>query len=104
MLIDFECHGKGCSPNRWNGTLDIIKAGNPCEAELTARGTRFHLITGKHAYGNYLCIPNWNVGTELAALTDNFWNEERLRTCSQLKKVDACTVVAALNILADYIK
>jgi hypothetical protein len=71
--------------------------------EISARGSRFHLITGKHAYGNYLCIPNWNVGTELASLTDIFWNEERLRNYSKLKKVDTRTVVTALKILADYV-
>jgi hypothetical protein len=103
MLITFECQKNGCSPRRWTGTLDILKTGNPCEVEIYARGSRFHLITGKHAYGNYLCIPNWNVGTELASLTDIFWNEERLRNYSKLKKVDAYTVVTALRILADYV-
>ena len=103
MLITFECQSKGCSPRRWIGTLKLIKIGNPCEAEVSARGSRFHLIAGKHAYGNYICIPNWDIGTELAVLTDNFWNEERLRNHSKLKKADICTVVAALNVLTEYI-
>lgn len=88
-------------PHQWEGTLEIIKSGDPCEAELDARGSHFHLIVGKHAYGNYICIPNWDIGTELAALSDTFWNEERLRNYSKMKKVDACTVVTALKILAD---
>ncbi|MBO5292490.1 MAG: hypothetical protein J6B10_04835 [Lachnospiraceae bacterium] len=103
MMITFECHAKGCSPGKWSGTMEIIKNGNPCEAEVSARGSRFYLITGKHAYGNYLCIPNWNIGTELADLSDCFWNEERLRHYTRLKKADSCTVVTALKILADYI-
>ena len=103
MLITFECQSKGCSPRRWIGTLKLIKIGNPCEEEVSARGSRFHLIAGKHAYGNYICIPNWDIGTELAVLTDNFWNEERLRNHSKLKKADICTVVAALNVLTEYI-
>lgn len=49
----------------------------------------------------HICIPNWDIGTELAALSDTFWNEERLRNYSKMKKVDACTVVTALKILAD---
>lgn len=102
MLISFECHTAGCSPSRWNGVLRILKTGNPCEAEVSARGSSFHLIAGSHAYGNYVCIPNWNVGTELGALTDSFWNEERLLNYTGLRKVDACTVVTALNLLADY--
>lgn len=103
MIITFECMAKGCSPGKWTGTLELIKAGNPCEAEVSARGSRFHLIAGKHAYGNYICIPNCDIGTELAALTDSFWNAERLHNHSGLKKADTCTIVAALKVLADYI-
>ena len=56
-MITFTCKGKGCSPRQWEGSLEILQKGNPCEAELCARGSRFHLIVGKHSYGNYLCIP-----------------------------------------------
>ena len=104
MTMTFSCKAKGCSPGCWDGTVSIIRAGNPCEAEVHARGSSFHLIVGKHAYGNYICIPNWNVGTELSVLTDTFWNEERLRNYGRLKKADACTIVSALNALADYAK
>ena len=104
MTVAFECTGKGCSPNKWGGTLRIIKTGNPCEAEVSARGSRFHLIAGKHAYGNYICIPNLNIGTELSSMKDSFWNQERLRNYTGLKKADAVTVVAALCALDDYMK
>ena len=67
-MITFTCKGKGCSPRQWEGSLEILKRGNPCEAELCARGSRFHLIVGKHSYGNYLCIPDWDIGTELSSL------------------------------------
>ena len=87
-MITFTCKGKGCSPRQWEGSLEILQRGNPCEAELCARGSRFHLIVGKHSYGNYLCIPNWDVGTELSSLTDLFWNEERLRHYSRMKKAE----------------
>ena len=114
-MITFTCKGKGCSPRQWEGSLEILKRGNPCEAELCARGSRFHLIVGRHSYGNYLCIPNWDVGTELSSLTDLFcvgtelssltdlfWNEERLRHYSRMKKADACTIVLALKVLAEH--
>lgn len=100
-MITFSCKRKGCSPSQWEGTLEIIKSGDPCEAELNARGSHFHLIVGRHGYGNYICIPNWDIGTELASLSDTFWNEERLRNYTKMRKVDACTVVTALKILAD---
>ena len=46
-MITFTCKGKGCSPRQWEGSLEILQKGNPCEAELCARGSRFHLIVGK---------------------------------------------------------
>ena len=112
-MITFTCKGKGCSTRQWEGSLEILKRGNPCEAELCARGSRFHLIVveilqrgnpceaelcargsrfhlivGRHSYGNYRCIPNWDVGTELTSLTELFWNEECLRHYSRMKKAD----------------
>ena len=94
-MITFTCKGKGCSPRQWECSLEILQIGNPCEAELCARGSRFHLIVGKHSYGNYLCIPNWAVGTELSTLTDLFWNEERLRHYSRMNIPFAkCTLFA----------
>ena len=101
-MITLTCKGKGCSSRQWEGSLEILQRGNPCEAELCARGSRFHLIVGKHSYGNYLCIPNWDVGTELSSLADLFWNEERLRHYSRMKKADACTIVSALKVLAEH--
>lgn len=103
MIIPFECQAKGCIPGKWSGTMELIKTGNPCEAEVSARGSRYHLIAGRHAYGNYVCIPNWNIGTELADLTDNFWNMEQFRNHTRLKKSDICTVITALNVLANYL-
>lgn len=64
--------------------------------EVTARGSSFHLIVGHHKYGTYICIPNWNVGTELASLTDRFWNYERLINYTELSIVDAYSIVNAL--------
>ncbi len=99
--IIFPCVGKRDGKTEsWKGRLRILKTGNPCEAEAEARGSYFHLIVGKHSYGNFVCIPNWNVGTELAELDDIFWNEERLRDYTVLKNADACSVAAALNSLA----
>ncbi len=99
--IIFPCVGKQDGRTEsWKGSLRILKAGDPCEAEVEARGSYFHLIVGKHSYGNFVCIPNWNIGTELADLDDIFWNEERLRDYTSLRTVDACSVAAALNSLA----
>lgn len=47
------------------------------------------MIVGSHEYGNYICIPNLNIGTELASLSDRFWNYERLKEYTNLSEVDA---------------
>lgn len=104
MTIDYRCHGTcDMRPKYWEGHIKLIRATPPYEAEVTARGSSFHLIFGTHAYGFYLCIPNWNVGSELASFTDLFWNTERLNQYTMLSKVDACSVAAALAELNKYI-
>ena len=79
----------------WTGKLMLLRKGSgQYEAEISGRGTYFHVITGRHKYGNYLCIPNHDVGCELSDFSDIFWNEERL--CSLMQKVDAVTVATGL--------
>ncbi len=53
----------------------LISHSDTCyEAEITGRGTYFHVIAGKHHYGNYICIPNHDVGSELLGFGGLFWN------------------------------
>lgn len=33
-------------------------------------GNLFHVIVGRHHYGNYICIPNHNIGCELSDYSD----------------------------------
>lgn len=80
-------------------TSILHKEGHSCEVEITGRGTYFHAIVGRHCYGNFICIPNHDVGCELSDYSDVFWNRERLS--SQLKKVDAVTVACALQHLEE---
>lgn len=56
-MITFTCKGKGCSPRQWEGSLEILQRGNPCEAELCARGSRFHLIVGNIPMGTISVFP-----------------------------------------------
>lgn len=60
------------------GVITPIHNGSQQEYEIEADGNWFHVIVGDHAYGKYICIPNWNIGTELAGLSDHFWNSEHL--------------------------
>lgn len=50
------------------------------ELDFTSKqtGIYYHLILGRHSYGNFLCIPNHDIGCEISRLSDIFWNAERL--------------------------
>lgn len=103
MGITFQARLSAASKTPWTGEILPIRLDwEPYEAEVSARGSYFHLIVGRHAHGNYICIPNWDIGTELASLSDSFWNLERLSR-TKLKKVDACSVAYALVELSKYV-
>lgn len=86
----------------WQGEIRLIRYSDTWyEAEITGRGTYFHVIAGKHRYGNYICIPNHDVGSELSGFRDLFWNTERLS--GLIKKVDAITVAHGLCHLEELI-
>lgn len=51
----------------------------PYEAVLSAEGYSFHLLFGSQRGGNFLCIPDWQIGCELSHLEDVFWNKESIR-------------------------
>ena len=105
MTIPYICHGlPEMKQKQWEGQIKLLQKGSPYEAEVTARGCSFHILFGAHAYGNYLCIPNWNVGSELASLTDLFWKTVRPIPYAKLSKVDACSVASALMELSNYIQ
>lgn len=73
---------------------------DPYEVLLEARGYSFHIIFGSQINGNFLCIPNWNVGCELAELWDRSWNMDSiLRADSQLDYEDATAITYALALL-----
>ncbi|MDY6244146.1 MAG: DUF6618 family protein [Lachnospiraceae bacterium] len=86
-----DTEGKPCK-----GSVVKFVGGDPMEAELEANGWTFHVIVGTQWYGNYICIPNWSVGSELANLGDEFWNYERLCEYTQLKKDNAKAIARAL--------
>ncbi len=105
MNIDYQCHGFPTMKQKiWTGNIKILKQMPPYEMEVNARGSYFHIIIGSHKYGNYLCIPNWNIGIELSCLTDNFWIFERLtNTYPKLSTVDAISISDALSNVAKYL-
>ena len=105
MELDYICTGtEDMKPIRWNGHINLLRSTDPYELEVTARYSSFHILCGKHKYGSYICIPNWNIGTELASLSDSFWNFERLTTYyPELSPVHAISIVDTLVKLSEYI-
>lgn len=99
--MEYLCIDKsGKQKRKWPGEIRLLESCEKSyEVEITGRGTYFHAIIGKHRYGNFICIPNHNVGCELSDFSDEFWNRERLS--GQLKKVDAVTVACGLTHLKE---
>ena len=78
------------------GEICILADYDPIEMDIEANGWNFHTIVGTHRDGNYICIPNWSIGSELARLTDVFWNEERLRNNTALHPDNAKAIARAI--------
>ena len=102
--MEFQCvHRMKKRTQTWQGMIYLMKveAGH-IEVSITGRGSYFHVITGPHSAGNYICIPNYNVGSELASYEDLFWNKERLSKSMGI--IDAITVATGLTWLPKIIK
>ena len=82
----------------WKGRITGLKrSGAVIEADVFGRGSQMHVIIGEYAYGNFVCIPDWGVGSPLASLDDQFWNQERL--ARYIGNVDAITLSEALKLI-----
>ena len=101
MEYKYICRIKedGCTVS-WAAGIDILRvtATGQYEAEINGRGTYFHVIAGRHKYGNFLCIPNHSIGCESADFSDLFWITERLCMYA-MQKVDAITVATGISHL-----
>lgn len=85
------------------GKIKIISSSFPIEADIEADGRNYHIIVGRHENGNYICIPNWSIGSELASLEDIFWNCERLSNYTKLGKLNSGIIATALAELSHVI-
>ena len=94
--MEYTCILKdGFCQETWTGKLTLLRwRPGWYEAEISGRGTYFHILAGRHKYGTYLCIPNHDVGCELSDFSDILWNEQRIS--GLMRKVDAVTVAAGL--------
>ena len=102
MLIKFECTMKiGKKTENWPGMItNLTRFGSHYELRIESR-SGFIVVIGKTNYGNFACIPDYDVGCHLSTLKDLFWNSEHLRAI--MNKTDALTVAYALQAVAEHI-
>lgn len=58
-------------------------------------------VVGSYMSGQYICIPDIDVGCPLSSFSDIFWNRERLS--AHMQKTDAEMVAYALKALSEYL-
>ncbi len=104
MTFDYRCSKDNSNAGSWKGKVRLMTTVNPYEMTVTARQSCFHIICGSYAHGNYLCIPNLGVSTELSGLNDTFWNLERLTMNNpDLSETDAISIIYGLKAISAYL-
>ena len=66
------------------------------ETNISANGYSHLVIYGKHINGYFCCIPDWNVGCEMAEPNDTFWNYNSLCK-TKLSKTAAKIIVQQIK-------
>lgn len=74
----------------------------PYEAKLSLNGISYHLIFGEQINGWFLCVPDHQIGVELAHPTDYFWNQESLEHAG-IKTSEARGIANALREISQLI-
>ena len=72
------------------------QVGNVHHIGISYGGNYYSVIFGEYVNGAFCCIPNWNVGCELADLSDVFWNKESIGRVLKSKKA-ACVIATAIK-------
>lgn len=105
MILDYKCSQDGASGKKWSAQAQLLTYEHPYEVKVTARGSCFHIICGCYTYGKFLCIPSHGIATELASLSDTFWNLERLTiNHPDFSTVDATSIIHALKVISPYVE
>lgn len=98
-MIEFKCKN---DEEEWYGRIyNIDNYGNHYEMRVESR-SGLQVIFGCSSGGNFICLPDFNVGCHLAHLRDRFWNQERL--ISIMGEVDGITIAEALYHVYGLIK
>lgn len=99
--MEFRCtQAVGKERRQWMGRIEKLRGScRQCEFEVQSDGSYYHVLIGEHAYGHYVCVPNWDAGCELSDYGDIFWNTERLS--KQLNQRDAITIATAIKTIKE---
>ena len=94
MTYEFE---RMVNSKKYKSIVDIYSATEPYEINISTNGSSFHILLGSHQGGNFICIPNWEIGCELASYSDIFWNSEKLS--KHINPVDAESIANSIKQL-----
>ncbi len=93
----------GSAPKAWGGEIKRTRRGpNMLEFIVYGRSSCMNGVIGKYMSGQYICIPDIDVGCPLSRMSDTFWNKERLS--AHMGEVDAITVTYGLKALSEYLE
>ena len=90
---------------RMYGSIYAINLSNePYEIYISADGYSYHAIFGSQTNGHFLCVPDWNLGCELASYSDKGWNAESILKTGRVSVEAAYAISNAIDLLAFLLK
>jgi|LGVF01.2.fsa_nt_gb hypothetical protein len=94
MLYEFK---HTINSKTYKSIVDVYSTTVPYEINISTNGSSYHILLGSHLGGNFICIPNWEIGCELASYSDIFWNSEKLS--NHMNPVDAECIANSIKQL-----
>lgn len=90
-----QCTYDSGKTRSWTAKWEIVNLTYEItELNISGRGSSYNIVLSDCSSGNFLCIPDSNLGCALAHWSDIFWNTERLTMI--LNKTDAVTIATGI--------
>ena len=85
---------------KWSGNItSFIDYGSHYEMRIESLSS-ITVLFGKTSMGNFVCIPDFEVGCHLATLNDDSYNKEKISGI--INQVDAITIARALKTVFNH--
>lgn len=105
MVVNYTCSKSINKDETWKAQISLLTMKAPYEMIVTARHSCFYMICGSYIHGNFLCIPNLGIASELANPTDIFWNLERFTmNHPDFSETDAISIIYGLKAISNYLE